>query len=330
MKSALAAVACSALLAAGAAHAADMPTTGPADQQNPPIQASGVPANITSPLGRKMTLRFADEFDGVAGPGGGREVDSNKWQTTFWQGSSERTLLGNLEAQYYFDKGYAGKGETGERIDPFSFGSPGVLTISATKVPEKLWSNWWMGDQRPFASGILISDKHFTFEYGYVEGRFKLPGKRGAWPAFWLLGNEPKMGDANEAHRWPPEIDVFEFFGHRPTKHTAGIIPPNEDDSLWHFGMNEPGIDISQDFHIWGCEWNAEEIAFTFDGKIWARTKTPPLLRRHMYLLVNLAVGGKWYSEEMSGSGTPTKPWEVDEGSMPWKMQCDWVRVYQE
>ena len=46
-------------------------------------------------------------------------------------------------------------------------------------------------------------------------------------------------------------------------------------------------------------------------------------------LLVNLAVGGQWYSQEMTAAGTPAKPWQVDEASMPWKMQCDYVRVYQ-
>ena len=65
------------------------------------------------------------------------------------------------------------------------------------------------------------------------------------------------------------------------------------------------------------------------DGKIWARTNTTESPRRPMYLLVNLAVGGKWYSEEMSAAKTPAKPWQVDEASMPWKMQCDYVRVYQ-
>ena len=48
-----------------------------------------------------------------------------------------------------------------------------------------------MGKERCFASGLLISDKHFTFQYGYVEGRFKLPANRGAWPAFWLMGDDP-------------------------------------------------------------------------------------------------------------------------------------------
>jgi len=48
-----------------------------------------------------------------------------------------------------------------------------------------------------------------------------------------------------------------------------------------------------------------------------------------MYLLINLAVGGTWYRQEMEAAGTPHKAWEVDETTMPWKMHLDYVRVYQ-
>ena len=240
------------------------------------------------------------------------------------------TLWGNLEAQYYVDKDYAGEWKIpGERLNPFSFERPSILTISAWKVPEALWKKYYMGKERCFASGLLISDKHFTFQYGYVEGRFKLPANRGAWPAFWLMGNDPAKPTWEKQHEWPPEIDIFEFFGHRPTKHSAGIIAAKGEKLDWNFGYNQLGFDITRDFHTWGLEWNAERIVLTFDGKIWARSNTTESLRRPLYLLVNLAVGGKWYSEEMTAAKTPAKPWEVDEASMPWKMQCDYVRVYQ-
>ena len=232
-----------------------------------------------------MTLRFDDEFNGVPGPDGRLNIDRSKWQTTFWQGSSERTLLGNLEAEYYMDKDYAGRGEINpaQRINPFSFTSDGVLTISASKVPEDLWHNYWMSGQRCFASGLLISDKRFTFKYGYVEGRFKLPGNRGAWPAFWLLGDDPSIGNVKKAHEWPPEIDIFEFMGHWTNKHDGTIIAQNtpaDKVNDWTLRYHKLGFDLSKDFHTWGVEWNEQEIAFLFDGKIWTRGKTPPSMHR--------------------------------------------------
>lgn len=57
------------------------------------------PQTVVSPLGRQMSLKFDDEFDGVVNKNGQRDIDHSQWQTTFWQGSSERTLLNNLEAQ---------------------------------------------------------------------------------------------------------------------------------------------------------------------------------------------------------------------------------------
>ncbi len=300
---------------------------------NPAVKApNGVPQAVTSPMGNKLRLRFDDEFNAVPDKDGQPYIDRSKWQTTFWQGSSQRCLWANLEAQYYVDKDYGGRGEIprSQWINPFSFETPGVLTISATKVPESLWHNYWMGNERCFASGLLISDKRFLFEHGYIEGRFKLPANRGAWPAFWLLQDDPSAPTANAAHQWPPEVDVFEFFGHRPTKHSAGVIPVKGEHTDWRFGYDDVGYDLTQDFHTWGFEWDQYKMVWTLDGKIWATTNTPPSMNKPMYILINLAVGGKWYGEEMSAlTKTTVKPWEVDDSTMPWKMQCDYVRVYQ-
>jgi serralysin len=293
----------------------------------------GVPQEITSPMGKKMTLKFDDEFDAMQDkPDGKPYFDRRKWQSSFWQGDSVRTLIGNQEAEYYTDKEYGAGGVPKERrVNPFSFEEPGVLTISAVKVPEDLWKKYYMGKERCFASGILNSDNHFDFQYGYIEGRFKLPNNRGAWPAFWLLGNDPTLGKPDTAHQWGPEIDIFEFFGHRPTKHTCGVITRSKTDGMpnkifWH---DLKDVDLTQDYHTWGFEWDDKQMVWTLDGQIWATHPTPASMNRPMYLLINLAVGGHWYSEEMRAAGTPYKPWEVDESTMPWKMKCDYVRVYQ-
>ncbi len=290
-----------------------------------------VARHIISPLGARLTLKFHDEFNGVRDRAGGLYINRRKWRTTFWQGSSQRTLTGNGEAEYYMGRHYGGLHNIpiNQRPNPFSFQHPGILTISAFPVPKKLWKNYWMGSQRHFASGLLISDPAFTFKYGYVVGRFKLPADRGAWPAFWLLCDAPSLGSADRAHRWPPEVDIFEFFGHRPTKFSGGMIGRKGEKPGFHFGYHKPGFDISKGFHTWGFQWNAHQAVWTFDGKIWARGTVPPSLRHHFYILINMAVGGNWYSQEMKARGTPYKPWQVDQAAMPWKMQCDYVRVYQ-
>lgn len=311
-----------------------LPDTVVRPPYNPPIKApDGVPQAIVTPLGYRRTLRFDDEFNAVIDKDGQPYIDRRKWLTTFWQGSSQRTLGGNQEAEYYVDKYYGGDGKVpkDQRINPFSFETPGILTISATKTPESLWTDYWMARERCYASGLLVSDGHFTFEHGYIEGRFKLPSNRGAWPAFWLLEDAgPQSISGDDAHPWPPEVDIFEFFGHRPTKHSAGFIPKKGEKTNWRFGYNEVGFDITRDFHTWAFEWDDTQMVWLFDGKVWAKTNTTDSFNKPMYILINLAVGGKWYSEEMTNlTKSPVKPWEVDEASMPWKMQCDYVRVYQ-
>ena len=329
------------------------PTSDPASYGEPATQYQAgpgpIPKTITSPLGKPMTLKWNDEFDAVKDTDGQPYIDRSKWQTTFWQGSSQRTLLGNGETEYYMDKDYGGKGNlpVAQRPNPFSFETPGILTISATKTPKELWANYWMGEGRCITSGLLDSDRRFTFKYGYVEGRFKLPMERGSWPGFWLLpddvpvSNQPEPDpkttgtgfwytkDDIKAHPWPPEIDILESLGIWKTKFDTGYIAPKGEKIKVSQWMHDAGANLSDDFHTWGMEWDENNIVWTFDGKIIAHGNVSPSFRRPFYLLVNLAVGGNWYSQEMKAKGTPYTYWQVDWDSMPWKMQCDYVRVYQ-
>src|SRR5574344_1739453 len=36
-----------------------------------------------------------------------------------------------------------------------------------------------------YTSGLIKSRKNYHTKFGYIEGRIKLPYKRGLWPAFW-------------------------------------------------------------------------------------------------------------------------------------------------
>jgi len=40
-----------------------------------------------------------------------------------------------------------------------------------------------------YTSGRLKSQGLFSFKYGRIEARMKLPEAQGMWPAFWMLGN---------------------------------------------------------------------------------------------------------------------------------------------
>jgi len=241
-----------------------------------------------------MVLTFAEEFDaplsldtGKAGTAG------NKWKTS--DGWGNRTLAPNGELQLYMDADYKGLG-----IDPFTV-KDGILTISArpaTPAVEKA-----IGYR--YTSGELTTAKSFAQQYGYFEMRAQLPTERGLWPAFWLLATDGK---------WPPEIDVVENVGKEPTLVHNAVHTRAGRNAAKATYMAE---DIGNDFHIYGMRWTKDTIAFYFDGRETFSTRTPDDAHKPMYLLVNLAVGGKW-----PGSPDSSTNWAAAD------MKIDYIRVY--
>ncbi|MFR7854652.1 MAG: hypothetical protein ACLU40_03430, partial [Acutalibacteraceae bacterium] len=59
-----------------------------------------------------------------------------------------------------------------------------------------------------YTSGMIKTNKHMAYKYGYAEIRAKMPiGGKGVWPGFWMCAPQyPGRGAM-------PEIDVLEMFG---------------------------------------------------------------------------------------------------------------------
>jgi beta-glucanase (GH16 family) len=57
----------------------------------------------------------------------------------------------------------------------------------------------------------LTTQGRFSFTYGRMRARLRLPYEHGVWPALWLLG------ESVASVSWPAcgEIDVMELFGTR-------------------------------------------------------------------------------------------------------------------
>jgi beta-glucanase (GH16 family) len=221
--------------------------------------ASASAANATSPTHGKR-LAFESDFTTLHSHPG----RSGEWMTS--GASGWRTLPDNHELQYYSD--------SSNGFDPFSV-EKGVLTITAQRGtnPAKL----------PYNSGMLTTFKSFGQLYGYFEMKARLPAGRGLWPAFWLLPADQS---------WPPEIDVLEQLGNDSTTIYIGT----------HSAVGGPNVgttvalkvaDTSNGFHTYGVDWQAREIAWYFDGKLIRRQPTPADMHKPMYMLINLAVGGK-------------------------------------
>jgi beta-glucanase (GH16 family) len=179
------------------------------------------------------------------------------------------------------------------------------------------------GEQYKYTSGMITTGKDkwdtttpakFTYQYGYMEMRAKVPHGQGLWSAFWTLPwvkSDPGL--------WPPEIDVVETLGHDTaeaymTYHWRGHAgEPESNGEKW------TGPDLSQDFHTYGVLWEPSAIRWFIDGREVraAFTDDSNIASFPQYLLANLAVGGSW-----PGAPEATTPFPSD-------LEIDYIRVWQ-
>ncbi len=212
----------------------------------------------------------------------GRAVDTTKWNTTFPWG--RRTTPSNNELQWYVDNAFEFTGNT--------------VRIRADKKT--------VNDYK-YTSGMLASWNKFSQTYGYFEMRAKLPKGKGYWPAFWLL---PASG------KWPPEVDIMEALGHMPTK-VYMTSHASINGVMKQVGGNYIGPDFSKGFHTFGVHWQPNLLVYYIDGVERFRTQTN-VPNEPMYLIANLAVGGKWPGNPDSSTVFPNH------------LEIDYIRVYQE
>ena len=164
-----------------------------------------------------------------------------------------------------------------------------------------------------FTSGRVKTNRKFDFTYGRVDIRAKLPGKKGTWPALWLLGSNYDQID------WPKcgEIDIMEHAGNRLNKIQGTVHHPD------NYGSGDGGetyeySDVSTEFHIYSVVWTEKGITFLVDDKpfhIVANTCALPF-NWDFFVIVNIAMGGTF------GGSVPSE-------FISDIMEVDYVRVYQ-
>ncbi len=272
--------------------------------------SSGAAALLLSASGDRAVAQgdsviIEDNFRGVeiTMPSGSRKLypDAGRWAFTFWPGTKwpdsygdgTNWLGGNAECQTYLtpfiDKVKGAPVPTDLRYDPFSIQSDG-LHIQASLLSTSQQSAYRIGGYRRFGSGMLLSRAAFAFGSIRVAARF--PSARGSWPGLWLLP---------ESHQWPPEIDILEAMPwgkHQKQIHFGVLVPKG---ASGHFGQwMDLDIEPSAGVHEYGLDWTPETMAGLLDGKVLWRQPTPASLHQSMYLIINLAVGGKWPFNELN------------------------------
>ena len=244
-------------------------------------------------------LIWADEFNGEGA------INSDNWfhQTLLPLGDS----WFNGEIQHYTDRTENARVESG------------VLKIEARR---ETFTD--QGHTKEFTSARLNSK--FTFQYGRVEIRAKLPTGPGTWPALWMLGkNIDEDGGYwdNEGFGttpWPAcgEIDIMEHWGTNPGYVSSATHTPSSFGNTFNVGgQHLPAY--ATDFHVYSLEWTAEKLVFAVDGvehfTYNPADKNPETwpFDAEQYLLFNVAILPSIAPDFTSST-----------------MEVDYVRIYQQ
>ena len=246
-------------------------------------------ANGAAPGGRE--LLWSDEFDGPAGT----LPDSTRWQFDLG------TDWGNAQLEF-----------TTDRPENVSLDGNGHLAITAREEPYR---------GQPYTAGRIKTKDRFEFTHGRVEARIRVPVGQGYWPAFWMLGaNIDEVG-------WPQcgEIDVMEYRGQEPHLLHGTIHGPgySGDDAIGADYVLD-GAGFHEDFHVFAVDWDPDGITWSIDGETYNSIRPADLpegaewvFDRPFFLLLNVAVGGRWVGPPDAGT------------EFPQSMLVDWVRVYR-
>ncbi len=243
-------------------------------------------------------LAWADEFNGPDGS----PADPSKW-TALIGGDG----WGNAEREYY----------TAEVANVRQEGGSLLITADKTGIDGK---SCWYGPCTHTSARLETRGK-FEQKYGRVEARIQIPRGQGLWSAFWMLGaDHDKVG-------WPAcgEIDILENVGMEPRLVHGSLHGPgySAGAALTSDYALPSGAAFAADYHVYAVEWDVEGLRFYVDDTLY-KTRTPedappgaPWVYDHaFYLLLNLAVGGKW-------------PGDPDQTTaFPATMKIDYVRAY--
>jgi len=170
----------------------------------------------------------------------------------------------------------------------------GLLAITARK------------SGRSYTSGELASNP--TFTSGSMQACIEVPGGKGIWPAFWLLGNNI------DSVGWPAcgELDAMESIGTASTIYGSVHSPAYNQTTKDSSGIG------TNCYNVYAVTWTPYIVQFSVNGTVYA-TDMPnqaAIFGKPFFVIFNVAVGGDW-------PGNPNSTTKF-----PVSMYVAWVHYY--
>lgn len=175
-------------------------------------------------------------------------------------------------------------------------------------------------DTAQYLTGGVSTQGKFAYQYGKIEIRAKLENATGAWPAMWMLANQPKYG----AYPRNGEIDLMEHLNYEDqiyqTVHSYYTLELKQKTHPPYYATTPVE---TENFTIYGMEWYADKLVFTLNGKetfVYPRLEgvdpTQWPFDQPFYVMIDMQLGGSWVGK-------------VDPKDLPVQMIVDWIKVYQ-
>ena len=170
-------------------------------------------------------------------------------------------------------------------------------------------------DPRSVLAGGVTTQGTFAMKYGKVEARIKFKAAKGAWPAFWMMPQNP-------VGAWPAcgEIDILERLNYDPfVYHTVH--------STWTRQGGAPASSVKGEikpdaWNVFALEWTPEKLVWKVNGKVTHTYRKAGDDRDRwpwdypFYLILDMQLGGSWVGA-------------VDERTLPAEMAIDWIKIYR-
>lgn len=253
------------------------------------VEGPAAPVAETLSEADRVGLVWSDEFDS------GNAPNPANWTYEIGDGSAQGIPgWGNGEQQFYTNRP--------ENIDVAN----GFLTITARG------ENY---SGKNYTSARIKTQEKFSFKYGRMVVRAKLPSKSGTWPAVWLLGNSiTQVG-------WPRcgEIDVIEQRGADKTKIMGAVHWFDQGTNANAKYDKEVSVaGLTTEFKKYTFEWTPTVVRYFVDNtKYFEMTINESMpFNDPFFIVTNIAMGGTLGGPIPSGFSTD-------------KLMIDYIRVYE-